>query len=776
MMPSRSIGSDRQATPRGAPAFVGRAAELEWLRGCLDAAVAGRPRVALVVGEPGIGKTRLLRELQGFAASRSVAVSVGRGHEDLAVPFLPIAEALAPEVHALSPTLARTLGLDAEVVRRLVRGDVASAVHSTHRPWQVDDSRLFLATARVVMEIARTKPLVLLLDDVHWFDQASLELFAHVVLGVADVAGGDPLHLLIVASMRPVEPAHRLARVLARFQRDDICETLELPGLPEADVTRLVQGLGLPRPSHQLIAVVNDATQGNPLFVQEVIDHLRRHGALRTQGGYLTTTASAGDVPLPLDVTTAIASRLDALDAETRRLLTIAACLGAHIDPPVLAAVADTTPATVASVLETAVGQRLVASDGQTFQFAHPLVRRTLQTSPSPAQRQKLHATIATALRAHDREPTPDHDLEIAHHLVAAGPAADPNLLVAYARRAGHLAFARAAWTGAARLFEAALTTGEAMLPARERGELHRLAGLSYFRDQDAGPCLVHYEHAIRAFEEVDDPRGLARALMGHARAQFTLASVPYGTLIDPTALVAVADRLVDTDPVLAGFVWSEIAQVYWTARQPAMARRFGERALDASRRLGDELLAAEAHRALALVAGQELQPLGALSHLEDGLAAARRANDLWIESQLLQRIPLVLLWHGRLDDVERVAAEAAGLTRKLHDWGDRSLSEGALVCVAVARGDFDAAELHAHHTMALLQRSSYPWAGPTALPALACARWYRGEWDDDALESWRSRAIFDEPGPTLQFMIFLLRHDPRLDGGSGAARGALLR
>jgi class 3 adenylate cyclase/tetratricopeptide (TPR) repeat protein len=745
--------------------FVGRAAELEWLRGCLETAVAGHPRVALVVGEPGIGKTRLLRELQGTASSRGIAVGIGRGFEDLGIPFLPIAEALAPEVHAMSAAVARTLGIDAEIVRRLVRGEVTTAEHSSHRPWQPDDSRLFLAASRAVIEIARTKPLLLMLDDVHWFDQASLELFGHVVLGIADVAGRHPLHLLIVGSTRPVEPSHRLARLLARFQRDDICETLELSGLAEGDVTQLVQGLGLNRPSHQLIAVVNDATQGNPLFVQEVVDHLRRHGALRSQGGHLTTTASATDVPLPLDVTTAIASRLDALDAETRRLLTIAACCGGSIDPAVLAAVADTTSATVVETLERATGHRLVVGDGRTFQFAHPLVRRTLEASPSATQRQRLHATIASALRAHYHAPTPDHDMEIAHHLVAAGPAAEPNLLVAYARRAGQLAFARASWSDAARFFEAALAGGATMLGTRECAELHRLAGLAYFRDQDAGPCLDHYEHAIQGFSEVDDPSGLARSLMGRTRAQFTLASVSYGTLIDPTPLVAVAERLLPSEPVLAGFVWSEIAQVYWTARQPAAARQFAERALDVSRNLGEEVLAAEAHRALALVAGQELDPAGGLSHLEDGLAAARRAGDRWLESQLLQRLPLALVWHGRFDDVDRTTHEGAALTDVLHDWGDRSLAEGALVGVAVARGDFEAAERHAHHTMALIQRSGYPWAGPTALPALACARWYRGAWHDaeDALEILGEPGqVFDEPGPALQFMLFLLRHTIR--------------
>ncbi|HXJ33710.1 MAG TPA: AAA family ATPase [Candidatus Eisenbacteria bacterium] len=752
--------------PRGAPPFVGRAAELEWLRGCLESALAGRPRVALVVGEPGIGKTRLLRELQTHATARGASVCVGRGHEDLAIPFLPIAEALAPRVQSMSASVARLLGGDADVVRRLVHGDVATgAVHDSHRPWQPHDPKLFLAASRAVIELAREEPMVLMLDDVHWVDQASLELFTHLVLGIADVAGRDRLPLLVVASSRPVEPTHRLGRAIARFQRDDVCETLDLEGLGEMDLTRLVQGLGLRRPSHQMIAVVNEATHGNPLFVQEVIDHLRRHGAIREQGGTLTTSASAADVPLPLDVTTAIASRTDALDVETRRLLTLAACIGDRIVPEVLAAVSATPQAVVVERLDGAVAGRLLTTDGRAFQFAHPLIRRAFYATPSPSQRQRMHLTVASALRAHYLPATPDGDLEIAHHLIAAGPAADPIHVVAYARRAGHLAFSRASWTDAARCYAAALDAGGETIPVRERAELHRLAGLAHARDQDAGPCLDHYEKAIAAFTEADDPRGLARSLMGKTRACFTLASVGYGTLIDPGPLTAVAERLADDDPSLCGFVWAELSQVYWTARRAGQAREMAERGLEIGRRLGDDPLAAESHRSAALAASQALDPRGALEHLEQGLVCARRGGDSWIESNLLQRRPLALLWSGRLADADAAAFEAAEITRRLHDWGDNSLAEGALTCLAVARGDFDGAERHAYRAMALLQRSGYPWAGPTALPALACARIARGAFGEaeDALAILGDPGqVFDDPGPAIQFAVFVLRQAVR--------------
>jgi class 3 adenylate cyclase/tetratricopeptide (TPR) repeat protein len=745
--------------PRTMPEFVGRGSEVEWLVRLLDAAVGGEPRVALLIGDPGIGKTRLLRELQAIARRRNVDVCTARGYDDVVVPFLPLVESLLPRLD----DLPRELELDAALIRQLAHGRAGSPRRNGEpAPGDNGRLRLMLAVSRVVLALARVRPLLFVLDDLHWVDQASLELFAHLVFTVADAAGRERVPLLIVGATRAVGNERPVARALARFKREAICQTLELSGLTEGEVAELIRSLGLRRPSHQLIASVHETTRGNPFFVQELVHELVRRGALEQRGGALVSTASALDVPLPADVTGPVATHVAEASAGCREMLQVAAFLGDPFTRPVLAAVTSVPDDRLLTLLDEALGHGLLIGEGAAYQFAHPLIRQSLYAQIGGEARRRLHARIADALERLYGTGTDDRVLALARHLEEAGDAAEAGRVLDVARRAGDHAFSTGAWREAARHYHAALAADDAArrLSPGERAGLHYQTGVAYFRDQDAGPCLDQFEKAVAGFTRAGDAHGLARALMGQTRAHFTLASVSYGTLIDPEPLHRVARELVDADPALAGFVCAELAQVYWTARDPAQAEIMGREALAVGERLGDDVLRAEAHRALALVESQRMEVPAALASLEQGLACARRGGDAWLQSHMLQRLPLPLVWLGRLDDAAARAREASELTRAIYDWGDHSLTQGALVCLATARGDFDVAERHAHLSMMMLRRSGYPWAGPTALPALACARTLRGALAEaeDALAILATPGeVFDEPGPAIIVLHWVL-------------------
>src|SRR5262249_16340892 len=147
-------------------------------------------------------------------------------------------------------------GRDLEILEGLLHGTkTSSPLASTllsSQPHQ-DTLQLFLAVSQVLIKVARHDPLLLLVDDLHWAGRPSLDLLSHIIFAMADAAVRAPVPLLLIGAYRPVEPAERLARVLARLQREEICQTWELTGLNEAEVTALVQGLGVAHPSHQLI-------------------------------------------------------------------------------------------------------------------------------------------------------------------------------------------------------------------------------------------------------------------------------------------------------------------------------------------------------------------------------------------------------------------------------------------------------------------------------------------------------------------------------------------
>jgi class 3 adenylate cyclase len=753
--------SDAAAAPR----FVAREASERWCEAAIAAVGDGRPHVALVVGEPGAGKTRLLRELGARAVARGVAVSVGRGSEGAVVPFEPLCRALSGALADPRRKRRAPLALDRELLERLVGGRIPRTRSPASRALMRDSARMASSVARAIVDLARPAPLLMVLDDLQWVDHASLDAFELLAFALADAqTAGDQLPLLLVGGLRPPAPEQRLARTLAKLQRESACHVLSLAGFDEDEMAQLLSALGVGPATHQMVALVREATVGNPLFAVEVVRQLQRVGAVKRQGRFFSIVPGAIHIPLPADVRDALTARTAGLDARARELLTLGAVLGDPFELATLRAIGGIERSALDALLDGWVEATLVVSDGARAHFAHPLVRQGLLADLPSTRRQRLHADIAEGLEHLAGRSADDQRLAIAHHLVCAGPAADPARVVAECMRAGELAGNRHSWTDAARFYEAALAAAEhdpRLLSDAARADLHFRAGFAHYRDQDAGSCLAQFEAAIAAARSANDLPSLARALLGRTRAHFTLVSVAYGTRIETDELQAVVEQVAEQDPLLAAFAWSEMAQVLWTAKRPREARAFAQRALAVGTRKKSAMLAAEAHRALSLISAQELDPQGALDHLESGLGWARRGHESWIESQILQRMILPLLWLGKTDKLEAVATSAASSTQLIHDWGDHSLAHGGLTCWAVACGEFDRAEGHVREMLRLMRRSGYPWAAPTGLPAIALGRALRGAWAE-AAEALSLLAkpgeVFAEPSPDITSVSLVLQ------------------
>lgn len=457
---------------RSVRSFVGRHADLARLREALDRACAGTGALVRIVGEAGIGKTRLADEIAAVAAERSIPVAWGRCWEAGGAPtYWPWTQAL--RACAAHPVLAWDGGE--------WPGSLASEAGTAAQSSAEADAarfRLFDATAQLVARLAARSPLVLVLDDLHVADVPSLLLVRFVARGLRT------LRVLVVATHREVEAAARpeVGDLLAKIGRDG--ETIALRRLSETDVAAWMRDAGR---ADDAAARVHRATEGNPLFVQEVLE-LMGDGAR---------------VEVPDAVRSAIGDHLARLAPDVREVLAAASVLGRELTQPWLleALAPDACDADAALRAGTAAGIVETRGDG-VVAFRHILLRDALYASLDRARRAELHARAAERLAA----GTDEGRLALAAHhaLEAAALGGDVGTAVERARRTAALAVARVAFEEAAELLARAL----AVLEARGRAE-----------DASACELMIDLGEALLLSGRGDPGRDVAARAAALARA-----------------------------------------------------------------------------------------------------------------------------------------------------------------------------------------------------------------------------------------------------------------
>lgn len=454
--------------------LVGRDRQLAVLVDAWARAETGVPTFAAVTGEPGIGKSRLSAELAGHAVARGGRVLVGRCSQDGGAP------ALWPWQQVLE-----------QLGEQLEEGGEED---------EGAEFRVREGLARRVADAAVAEPVLLVLEDLHWADVASLRVLRMLVDTV--VSG----RLLVLATWRsrpePTGPLADVAESLARRH----AERLALTGLGPRDVAAVVGSVASVVPDGVQSQRLADRTDGNPFFVVE-------YARLAREGGDLTALLDGADPPTA--VTDVISRRLARLPDDTRALLRWAAVLGRRFPLADLTSVADLREDDVLDRLDPAVDAGLVREVGADgFSFAHALVRDTVTATTSPARLARAHARSAEVLEAR-----PGRESEVAGHWKAAGPAYIGRAWRA-AAAAGGVARRRHASDAAVELLTTALDAVvlDPDATARDRygllmelAEVHRWTG-------DWLSLIEVVEGAIRVADEIGDVRLLAQAGCGLTR------------------------------------------------------------------------------------------------------------------------------------------------------------------------------------------------------------------------------------------------------------------
>ncbi len=748
--------------------------------------MTGRPQIVFLAGEAGIGKTRLLQHIHTMARQRGMIVCHSRGYESRSLPYLPFIDLLRQNLDQLPEANTYLLGSEVEFVQQFVdHGGIAPHAdsHGSAEPSAQDQLRLFLILSRAMVKMACAYPTLYCFDDLQWTDSSSFELFTRLLYTVTDMAAQSDVPLYLIGAYRPEEADERLPRLLERLQREKLCQQIELSGLDEAQCHELLRSLGLGRPSQRMVAMLHTATQGNPLFIEEIFHDLYRRERLHEQNGYLDIVTP--NLSLPQQVTNTIRSRLQGLSEASGSFLNFASVLGEQFSFSLLTLLNAFSEHENQQRLEEAIQQRLLVREDQTCAFAHPLIWHVCYDAIDPVRRQRLHRRIAAALEDLYRHDLPAHLLEIAHHVLAADALADPEQLVSYAKQAGDHAMTVYAWRDAARYYEAALaaTDDAETLSPTDRADLHDQAGLARYRAQDAGPSLSHFTHAMQAFRDQGNIAGWASAAMEKARTQNTFAAVSLGDLIDLQPLEEALEALGESEPGLRGHIAAVMAESYRTARQTDKAINMAQHALEISDQIEDSSLRVYASMVLGIIETTRMRLAEAVQHWHNAITHARQADDPLLLGGALTRMSTTLTLLGRFDDVHMVAQELDALMATTHDWGSHSLVLSALTTVATVQGDFEAVERYAQQTLTLAHRSGYPWGGLRAVFKLALARALRGAWyeAEQALNQLSAPgSFFPDLGTHLPIFIEVLRqfiqsHAGNYDADIMAQRAAQL-
>jgi predicted ATPase len=365
-----------------APSIVGRERELSALDALLDAVRAGAPHVAALVGEPGIGKTSLLRELASRAGERGLLVLTGRAAEfERDVPFGVLVDALDPHLEGLGPTPLR--GLDDERAAELAAIFPALSDLAPGAPaLAVERYRAHRAILDLLERLAGPRGLLVALDDLHWADPASLELIA------ALLRRPPRARVLLAVAFRDAQLPTRLAEALGVAQRDGLLARLALGPLDRGDAARL---LG-PHAAGSVQDALYRDSGGNPFYLEQLTRAPRR-----------ADLAPDWDGSLPRPVAEAIAGELAGLSPGARTLLEGAAVAGEPFEPEVAAAVAGTAQAAALQDLDELLALGLVRATHvpRRFAFRHPIVRRAVYEGAGGGWRLAAHARAATALALH---------------------------------------------------------------------------------------------------------------------------------------------------------------------------------------------------------------------------------------------------------------------------------------------------------------------------------------------------------------------------------------
>jgi DNA-binding CsgD family transcriptional regulator len=637
--------------------FIGRVAEVERFQNALAAVARGTPRVFIVIGEAGIGKSTLVREWTALARGAGARVLLGNCVQlnETVVPFAPVAEMLR----------ALVAELGADDVRDLLGNGYEAAAHfvpalgmpgDTSRDDGWGQGRLFEAILTLLARLTAEQPLVLVFEDLHWADQGTLDLVNYVVRNISNES-------LIIVGTERVEVARGAAvrSWTAEILRVPIVERVDLDRFGRAQVVQLLtELLGTP-PEAALAEEIFRRSEGNAFFAEELL------------------AAARGPSPqqLPSTLAETLLARVDALEPQTAGVLQYVAVGGGRVDHEVLAHVVTVDEPTLSNALSEAVNQHVIVISDDAYAFRHAAFTEAVYRALLPGSRARMHAAFAEAL-----ETTGSSDanaVERATHWYAAGDSARalPATIEAAntARRMHAPQSTTTLWERAVALFEDMEARG--VTPDVDAVALRMAAADAANWSGDTARAIANIERALATVDATADPylAGRLQERLGWFRAR-------HGD--DDGALIAY-ERALDLVPESPP---SAARSVALAATGRARSRRYEfdearalcEAAVDVAVAAGADVEEGLARHGLALALAASGDAASALTEMISATSIALASGDVIELAWGCVHLLAIGEQAGRIDDAVAAILDLAANARRL---GLERVVAGLLECIA---------------------------------------------------------------------------------------------
>lgn len=695
--------------------LVGRSAELALLSNTMDEAAKGSGRSVFIVGEGGIGKTRLAAAAAERAAKKGWSVAVGRAYPvETGVPYALFSDALLPLVSKLEPATLSLLTRGgaselAYVFPHLAAPGTRQRASAGADPSEIK-ARLLWNFTQFLGRLSAKQPLFIVLENLQWADASSLELLHFVARQIS----GQKIFLLATYNDAERDSNPTLRSTEQSLLRLGAVTIQRLAPLEQSEVEELLRQMfgGNGSSARHFSRLLYDWTRGNPFFVEETLKSLVDSGALAQRDGHWTGWEMDG-FQLPSTIRDVIKARVDRLSADARTVANLAAVIGTRAPHDTLAKVSGLDEQRILTALDELIGERVLQETGNVddihYDFTHPLLQQVLYAELGHAKVRLLHAMIADALETLYGDAALRHADELALHFARAHSQGLARKAVRYLHAAGHAALEKYANREAANYLTTALgyldddpTIADALrdeilvtlartrqrlgeydtalrlwnrarADAEARGDRAALAGIehrmglaSYWSGKYAD-ALSHYESGLTA-AEATEPTAV-RLRLAKAIALLDLGRVQEAQSEAESALASATTVSGENDSLLSRAHRALLLLYSWTGPFD-LARKHGERAVEHAERAGQHMLEWSAHWALALLAGVSGDAPDVLAHLKrcDELAEQMQSPllPIWSAEIYVEYLSGIGDWDAALATAERAISQAKSLNQRV--------------------------------------------------------------------------------------------------------------